>query len=137
MQGDRGPSGTRGLKGDSGDPLEVDVQLENVVLKDPYGEIGACGEKVDNGDTGGIGQQGPIGPRGSTSPRGVQGAKGLCGVAGIQGYVELLVFRVMWSCWYARFFWRARKAIADQKDTMVPKVLLEKKAIMVNEVNVV
>ena len=32
LQGDRGPSGTRGLKGDSG-PLEVEVQLENVALK--------------------------------------------------------------------------------------------------------
>ena len=37
LQGDRGPSGTRGLKGDSGGkrPLEVEVQLENVLLKDP------------------------------------------------------------------------------------------------------
>ena len=32
LQGDRGPSGVRGLKGDSGDPIEYMVQLENVVL---------------------------------------------------------------------------------------------------------
>ena len=36
LQGDRGPSGARCLKGDSGDkdPLEVEVHLESVVLKD-------------------------------------------------------------------------------------------------------
>ena len=37
LQGDRGPSGTRGLKGDSGDkgPVGSRGQLENVTLKDP------------------------------------------------------------------------------------------------------
>ena len=72
--------------------LEVEVQLENVTLKDldvllerlanlgpvgSKGEIGARGEKGDKGDTGGVGQQGPIGPRGSTGPRGAQGVNPL------------------------------------------------------------
>ena len=36
LQGDRGPSGSRALKGNSGDhkSVEVEVQLENVALKD-------------------------------------------------------------------------------------------------------
>ena len=99
LQGDRGPSGTRGLKGDSDDQGSVGSRgqpgkrgvegagcppgkfgkLGPVRSK---GDIGARGEKGDKGDSG---QQGPIGPRGSTGPRSVEGAKGLRGVAGIQG----------------------------------------------------
>ena len=72
------------------DWLEVQVQLENVLLKGPkvllerlvkWDLLEAHGEKGDKGDTGGIGQQGPIGPRGSTCPRGMLGAKRLRGVA--------------------------------------------------------
>ena len=71
------------------DPLEVEVQLENVTLKGPKvllerlvkwdlleAEVEeARGENGDKGDTGGVGQQGPVGPQCSTGPRGVQGAK--------------------------------------------------------------
>ena len=102
LQEDRGPSGVRHLKGDSGDKGPVgsrgptgkrgvegpEVPPGKNGKMGPYGsegEIGARGEKGDKGDTGGVGQQGPIGPRGSTGPRGVQGAKGLRGIAGIQG----------------------------------------------------
>ena len=79
------------------DPLEVEVQLENVALKDPkvllerlvkwdlLEAVLKLEHVVKKGDTGGVGQQGPIGPQGSTGPRGAQGANGLRGVAGIQG----------------------------------------------------
>ena len=83
------------------DPLEVEVQLENVALKDlkvllerlvkwdqsvgSKGDIGARGEKGVKGDIGDFGQQGPIGRLGITGPRDMQGAKGLRGVASIQG----------------------------------------------------
>ena len=96
LQGDRGPLGTRGLKGDSGDrgpvgsrgpagkhSVEVPEGPPGMIGKmgpvGSKGEIGARGETSDKGDTGGVG------PRGSTGTRAVQGAKGLRGVAGIQG----------------------------------------------------
>ena len=102
LQGDRGPSGTRGLKGYSGDQGSVGSRnpagkrgvegpegppgrIDKMGPVGSKGEIRARGEKGDKENTGGVGQQGPIGPRSSTGPRGVQGAKGLRGVAGIQG----------------------------------------------------
>ena len=102
LQGDRGPSGVKGLKGDFGDRGPVGSQgpagkrgavgpggppgkIGKMGPVGNKGDIGARGEKGDKGDAGGIGQQASVGLRGSTGPRGVQGAKGLRGVAGIQG----------------------------------------------------
>ena len=114
------------------DLLEVEVELENVVLKDPKvlrewlvkwdllkGEVKLehVVKKVTKEGTRGIGQQGPIGPRGSTGPRGVQGVKVLRGAAPL---VQLVY-----------------KANVDRKETMVLKVLLGKKVFVVNEENVV
>ena len=105
LQGYRGPSGARCLKGDSGDegpvgsrgptgkrgaeePEGPPGKIGKMGPVGSEGEIIARGEKGDKGDTGGVGQQGHIVPRGSTGPRGVQGAKGLRGIAsplGVQG----------------------------------------------------
>ena len=91
------------------------------------GEIGARGEKGDKGDAGGVGQQGYIGPQGSTDPRGVQGAK---------GDVELVVSKVLLECKDLLVILVDKANVARMK-TKVFKVLLELKAIVVNEVNVV
>ena len=69
------------------DPLEVEVQLENVALKDlkvllgrlingACGGIGTRGKKGDKGVTGSIGQQGHVAPQGSTVPQGITGPRG-------------------------------------------------------------
>ena len=144
LQGDRRPSGARGLNGDSGDkgPVRSRGTAEKRVVEGPEGppgkivkigpvgskgEIGAPGEKGDKGETGDVGQQGFIGPRGCTGPTGVQGVKGLRGFPGIQG----------------PFGVQGPVGSTDElvnvvrKETMVSKVLLRMKAIVVNEVNVV
>ena len=86
------------MNGDSdGDPLEVEIQLESVVLKDPkvllerlvewdllehVVELEHVGENGDKGDTGGVGQQGHVGPQGSTGPGGDPGSQGAAGKIG-------------------------------------------------------
>ena len=54
----------------------------------------------------------------------------------LNGYVELLVSKVLLEC-KDLLVQLVYKANIDQKDTMVLKVLLENKVIVVNEVNVV
>ena len=102
LQGDRGPPGRRGLKGDSGDRGPAgsrgptgkrgtegpDGPPGKIGKMGPFGAsggIGTCAEKGDKGDTGGVGQQGPIGPLGNTGPRGSQGAIGKIGPKGDRG----------------------------------------------------
>ena len=83
LQGDRGPSGDKGLKGDSGDqgpagkrgavgPGGPPGKIGKMGPAGSKGDIGKRGEKGDKGDTGGVGQQGHIGPRGRTGPRGAR-----------------------------------------------------------------
>ena len=97
LQGDRGPSGARDLKGDSGDKGSVGSRgpdgkrgveghegppgkIGKMGPVGNKGEIGARGEKDDKGNIGGVGPQGPIGPRGITGSRGViQGPLGVLG----------------------------------------------------------
>ena len=82
------------------DPLEVEIQLECVALKDPkvlleilvkwdllehLVELEHVVKKGDKGDTGGVGQQGPIYPQGSTGQRVSQGAAGKIGPKGDRG----------------------------------------------------
>ena len=102
LQGDRGPSGAKGLKGDSGDSgpsgsrgptgncgaQELEGPPGKIVKMGPVGAcggIGAHGEKDDKGDTAGVVQQGPVGSQGSTGPRGSQGAAGKIGPKGDWG----------------------------------------------------
>ena len=99
MQGDRGPSGARGLKEDSGDkgPAESRGPSRKRGVEGPEGPsgkigkmgpvgsrggIGAHGKNGDKGDNGGVGQQGPVSPQGSTGPRAVQGAAVIIGPKG-------------------------------------------------------
>ena len=137
LQGDRRPSGVRGLKGDSGGQGPSGSlrpagkrgavgsggppgKIAKFGLPGPIGSkgsVGARGEKGDKGDAGGIGPQGLLGPRGSTGLRGVRGVGGVRGVAGPDGLRGPA----------------GGKTIMDDKDPFVFKVLLEIKVIVVNE----
>ena len=93
MQRDKGPSGARGLKGNSSDrgpagsgsPTGKHSAEGSGGPVGAGGGIGACGEEGDKGYTGGVGQQGPVGPQGSTGQRGSQGAAGKIGPQGDRG----------------------------------------------------
>ena len=50
----------------------ISITIRYLWLGPARAGAGACGEKDDTGDTGGVGQQGHIGPQGSTDPRGSQ-----------------------------------------------------------------
>ena len=122
LQGDRGPSEARGLKGDSGDQGSVGSRgpagkrgvegpggPPGKIGVGSKGDTGARGEKGDKGDTGGVGPQGPVWSRSRTGPRGVQGDKWLRAgyvVAGIQG--PLGVHRTCWYNWRTRLTWTRR-----------------------------
>ena len=88
--------------------------------------IGACGEKGDKGDTAGVVQRRLVGPQGSTDPRDKV----------LKDYVELLVSKVLLE-YKNLFVLLVENANMAQKETKVFKVLLELKAIVVNEVNMV
>ena len=117
LQGDRGPAGVRGLKGDSSDrgpvgsrgptgnrgaerPEVPPGKIGNTGPVGGHGGIGARGEKVDKGDTGGVDQQGPMdqGPQGSTGPRGRQGAAGKIGPKGDRGALAVEIVIVAELC---------------------------------------
>ena len=96
LQGDRGPAGARGLKGNSGD--KVEVHLENVVLKDlnvhlerlvkwdlleAKVELGHMVKKVKR-ETLAVLANKDLYVHEVVQVQGVQGAKGLSGIVGIQ-----------------------------------------------------
>ena len=89
LQGDRGPSGARGLKGGPTEKHGVEGpegppgKIGKMGSVGSRGGIGAHGEKGDNGDSRGVGQQGTIGPQSSMGRRGVEGLNG--GPLGMQG----------------------------------------------------
>ena len=107
LQGDRGPSGVRGLKGDSGGQGHSGRQgparkRGAVGSEGPPGKIGKIGpsgpvggkgsveerdEKRDNGDVGSGGPPGPGGSKSSVGARGEKGEKGNVGGAGPEGPV--------------------------------------------------
>ena len=105
LQGDRGPSGVRGLKRDSGDQGPSGRQgpagkrgavgsegspgkIGKIEPPGPVGDKSSAGERGEKGDKGDVGSGGPPGPVGSNvGARGEKGEKGNVGDAGPQGPV--------------------------------------------------
>ena len=85
LQGDRGPSGVRGLKEDSGGQGPSGRQ-------GPAGKRGAVGSGGPPGKIGKIGPPGPVGGKGTVGERGEKGDKGGC-----------------WSWWTSRTCWKQRQ----------------------------
>ena len=92
----------------------------------PVGDIGARGEKGDKGGTRGVVNK-------DLSVHDVVQVQEVCKV--LKGYVELLVSKVLLEC-KDLLVQLAYKAKVDQKGTMILNVLLENKAIVLNEVYV-
>ena len=87
LQGDRGPSEARGLKGDSGDRGHAGSR----------GQTGKCGAEGLEGPPGKIGKMGPVGARGGIGARGERGNKGDTGGAGPQGPVGSTELLLQWK----------------------------------------